>query len=74
MNAPLPDICYDLEKRFSYHTPDQLKKEVHEIFRENCKALAYTISVMIPSGREQALALTHLEEVMMWGNAGIARS
>jgi hypothetical protein len=27
----------------------------------------------LPEGREKALAVTHLEEVMMWSNAAIAR-
>ena len=28
----------------------------------------------VPQGRERALALTKLEETIMWANAGIARS
>jgi hypothetical protein len=28
---------------------------------------------MVPEGREKALALTNLEQVMFWANAAIAR-
>lgn len=64
----------EIEKRFNYHAPDATKVVKHEKFREACKELAYRIRREIPAGREQATALTHLEDVMMWGNAGIARN
>lgn len=64
----------EIEHRFSYHKPNQLKVERHEHFREACKMLAMEIKDMVPAGREQSLAITHLEDVMMWGNAGIARN
>lgn len=72
-NPTLPPDA-DLEKRFSYHAPNGEKVQRHEAFREECKRLAYHIKATIPAGREQATALTHLEDVMMWGNAGIARN
>lgn len=64
----------EIEKRFSYHAPVGDKVQRHEAFREKCKALAYHIKTNLPAGREQAVALTHLEDVMMWGNAAIARN
>lgn len=74
-NIPLtPDGDADLEKRFNYHVPTPRKVGVHEIMRQECKALAYKIKALVPAGREQSLALTHLEDVMMWSNAAIARS
>lgn len=32
------------------------------------------IDALVPDGREKSLALTHLEETVMWANAGVARS
>lgn len=65
----------DLENRFRWHTPKDLATgEKHGIIRDKCFNLALIIIDTVPPGREQALALTHLEEVMMWGNAGIARN
>lgn len=63
----------DIENRFSFHPADQEKGELHEELRDVCKEVAYTIERVVPTGREQALALTNLEQAMMWGNAGIAR-
>jgi hypothetical protein len=38
------------------------------------RKFASLIVERVPGGREQALALTKLEEVVMWANAGIARN
>lgn len=65
----------ELENRFSFHPADtQQKKEAHETVRNTCLRHAIDINNNVPAGREQALALTHLEEVMFWCNAGIARN
>ncbi len=63
----------DLEKRFTYHPPKAGQPEVYEAIREGAKDFAYYIKANVPAGREQALALTHLEETVFWANAGIAR-
>ncbi len=65
----------DLEKRFTYHPPKDLDTtEKYENIRGLAKEFAYFIKENVPAGREQALALTHLEETVMWSNAGIARA
>jgi hypothetical protein len=65
----------DLEKRFNFHPANtDEKKEIHEAVRGVCKDVAYFIKRNVPPGREQALALTHLEDAMFWANAGIARN
>lgn len=63
----------DLQNRFTYHapTPDQVPK--YRISREMAAEYAKWIIDNVPDGREQALAITKLEEVVMWANAGIAR-
>ena len=65
----------DLENRFSFHPANtEEKKQAHETVRNTCLRVAIDLNNLIPEGREKALALTHLEEVMFWANAGIARS
>lgn len=65
----------DINNRFAYHAPkDEVTKANHEWIRESCRELADGINSMIPEGREKSLAITHLEEVMMWANAAIARA
>ena len=63
----------DLEHRFKHHPPIGDKVQRHEAVRGNCMALAFTLVEMAPAGRELSLALTKLEEAMMWANAAIAR-
>lgn len=62
----------DIEKRFTYHNPKG-KEQHFQILRDNAKALAYEIKKQCPDSRERSLALTKLEEVVMWANASIAR-
>lgn len=71
----MPVTEADLNKRFDYHKPETQKVAIdHEAVRRSCKELAAQIVDIVPEGREQSLALTHVEEAMMWANAGIARN
>jgi hypothetical protein len=64
----------DLKNRFDFHpAKDNRTQERHSLVRSYCLALATSIDSLVPEGREKALAITKLEEVMMWANAGIAR-
>lgn len=63
----------DIESRFTYHKPTEDKASKYPIIRDKAKELAYIIKELVPNGREQSLALTKLEEVVMWANAGISR-
>ena len=62
----------DIEKRFTYHSPKG-KEHRFQTLRDNAKSLAYEIKKQCPDSRERSLALTKLEEVVMWANASIAR-
>ena len=66
-------IDLDLENRFTYHRPTEEKAAKFPVIRDTAKELAYKIKKLCPNGREQALALTKLEEAVMWANAGISR-
>lgn len=63
----------DLEKRFTYHAPKPGQPEIYTMLREQAKDLAYNILANCPESRERSLAITKLEEVVMWANASIAR-
>lgn len=65
----------DIEHRFAFHAATtEEKRNEHTSVRENCRQLADFLNDKLPEGREKALAITHLEEVMFWGNAAIARN
>jgi len=64
----------DLEKRFTYHTPKPGQPEKYTAIRAKAKELAEMIVELVPESREQSLALTNLEQAVMWANAGIARN
>ena len=65
----------DLAHRFNHHPPkSQSVAEGHGFIREECLALAEILDRTLLVGREKALALTKLEEVMFWANAAIARN
>ena len=63
-----------LDKDFSYHPPkpDQVPRYVE--IRDAAKLFATAILVDCPPSRERSLALTALEESVMWANASIARN
>lgn len=64
----------DIDNRFDYHPPkDDVTKMAHERVRAECRILAMEIVALTPEGREQSLAVTHIEEAMLWANAAIAR-
>lgn len=65
----------DLDNRFGYHPPrNDRTVTAHETIRAECRALAEKLNELLPEGREKSLAITHIEEVMMWSNAAIARA
>lgn len=60
----------DLDNRFGYHAS---KREAHEDVRAKVRELADFIDEVLSDGREKSTAMTKLEEVMFWTNAGVAR-
>jgi len=63
----------DLENRFAYHPADAPTGEQHDHVRQICLSAALDFNDRVPEGREKSLAITRLEEAMMWANAAIAR-
>lgn len=76
---------YDPEHVFMYHAPrpereivpglsKMADEDAYDQIRDRAKALAYDVLGACPESRERSLALTKLEECVMWANASIARS
>lgn len=65
----------DLERRFTYHAPDEATRRLHDEWRANERAYARLVNA-IDGGetREKSLALTALEEATFWVHAHIARN
>lgn len=64
----------DLVNRFRFHPATERTGPLHNSVREKCWDLAQELNSLVPEGREKALMVTKLEEVMFWANAGIARN
>lgn len=65
----------ELKNRFHYHAPTTTeRREAHDTVRAACYGLADMLNAKVPEGREKALAITNLEQVMFWANAGLART
>lgn len=67
-------IRAQIENSFTYHAPKEGQPEVYELLRYRAKELAHLINEYVPDGREKSLAITKLEETVMWANKGIACS
>ena len=63
----------ELESRFTYHAPKDGQPERYDRIRYKAKMLAAYINEYCPDSREKSLALTKIEEAVMWANASIAR-
>lgn len=62
----------DVLNRFSFHSATPVTGPQHDYIRHVHGDLAAHILDLVPAGRHQALALTALQESMMWCNAAIA--
>lgn len=63
-----------IEHAFTYHPPKPGQPERYAAIRDKAKELALLIDAECPDSREKSVALTNLEQVVMWTNAGIARN
>lgn len=66
-------IMMEMVNRFTYHRPDKPAIDDMKDLRNLLCHIAVRIMHKVPDGRERALAITKLEEAMMWANAGIVR-
>jgi hypothetical protein len=63
----------DLANRFTYHAPQNGQVDLYQQIRDAAHELAKLLDASCPDSREKSLAITHLEDAVMWANASIAR-
>ena len=63
-----------MKKDFTYHPPKPDQVPRYKEIRETFAAVALGLMQNCPPSRERSLALTALEEAVMWANASIARN
>lgn len=61
-----------LDRTYTYHPPFGTQTNRYQAIREFGKAFAKLITESTPPSREQSLALTKVQESVMWANAAIA--
>jgi hypothetical protein len=66
-------VLTELETRFIYHPPQLWQIPFYEEMRVRGFTLAEWIDQRLPDCREKSLALTSIEQAIMWANAGMAR-
>ncbi len=72
-----PESEEEYEKRlmaFTYHPPNSGQPKRYEAIRSQANELACLFNQVCPPSREKSLAMTKLEEAVMWANAAIARN
>jgi len=63
-----------IENNFTYHAPSESQVVTYQEIRDGGKSLAILFAEKCPESRELSLAMTKLEESVMWANAAIARN
>ena len=61
-----------IDNTFSYHAPFGTQVQRYQDLRSEAKTLARLIQEACPESREKSLALTNLQQAVMWANAAIA--
>ena len=61
-----------LARTYTYHPPFGSQPERYIALREAGKAFAQAISTLCPPSRETSVALTNVQQAVMWANAAIA--
>ena len=69
---PRVSISMDVNNVFTYHKPFGNQQDRYQAIRSDAKVLALQIQQSCPDSRERALALTNLQQAVMWANASIA--
>ncbi|MGH7124894.1 MAG: DUF7681 family protein [Stellaceae bacterium] len=63
-----------IRRDFTYHSPKPTQTGRYMAIREAAGDFALLIAESCPDSREKSLALTNLEQAVMWANAAIARN
>lgn len=63
---------HEIEGIFGFHPATPVTGPQHDEVRAKCRELAEFLNRSLPDSREKSLALTKLQETMMFSNAAIA--
>lgn len=63
----------ELSLRFIYHVPEPEDIPIYGKIRTDAMIFADYLNRVCPDSRELSLAITALEQAVMWANASIAR-
>lgn len=74
MYTPTDKEILDINNAFQYHSPINNQPDRYVQLREHARSLALKFVSFCPPSRERSLAMTKLEEAIMWANASIARN
>lgn len=61
-----------IQNTFTYHRPFLDQPQRYEKIRSMARQLAALINECCPESREKSLAITNLQQSVMWANASIA--
>lgn len=64
----------EIKNRFTFHPASADQASLYETIRAYGLELATYLNDVCPQSRELSVALTKLDEVVMWANASIARN
>ncbi len=70
--VPSNEMADRVQNSFICHSPKEDQIPRYNELRETGYVLALKFLSMVPPGREQATAISKLEEAIMWANKGIA--
>ncbi len=62
----------NIERIFTYHAPKEGQPVKYIKLREKAKEFGLLIEELCPESREKSLAITNLQNTIMWANASIA--
>jgi hypothetical protein len=62
----------DLDKLFTYYPPKDDQPHRYEAIQRQAHLFACIINGACPDSREKSLAITSIENAVMWANASIA--
>jgi hypothetical protein len=64
----------DIQNRFTFHPATPTTASLYEAMRAKALELAAWMDENAPESRELSLALTNLDQAVMWFNAAVARN
>ena len=74
MYTPNPKQIKQVENNFTYHPSKDGQQKRYQRIREYAQTMGSILITNCPESRELSLALTHVEDAVMWANAAIARN